>query len=185
MIYKMIELLECNHPDTGELVIEEFRIVEGFEQKYEVSSFGRVLSLKSGVPKLMKICLNKRGYPHIVLSHNGMSITQRVHKLVAKLFLGHTPQGMVTVIHHKDSNKTNNKIFNLEITTQRTNLHQKVRTKTSQYVGVCWDKKNSIWKARIFFDNRDTNLGHFKTEIEAHHAYQNKLTELNRPQNQI
>jgi len=49
---------------------------------------------------------------------------------------------------------------------------------TSNYKGVCWDKKLKKWRSEISINKERKYIGCFKTEIEAHNAYQNKLKEI-------
>lgn len=58
----------------------------------------------------------------IVLTVNGKKLYPNVHRLVAKLFIPN-PNGL-REINHKDGNKLNNKVSNLEwVTTQENQLH--------------------------------------------------------------
>lgn len=48
-----------------------------------------------------------------LFDHDGKRRTERIHRLVAKAFIGEIPKGYH--IHHKDGNKQNNRLDNLEI----------------------------------------------------------------------
>lgn len=89
---------------------------------YQVSNLGRVRSLdrtgknsKYGVRiykgKIIKPCFIK-GYLNISLSNNGIVKKYFIHHLVARMFIPNYIQGFE--INHKDEDKTNNKIENLE-----------------------------------------------------------------------
>ena len=102
-------------------MIEEWRDIVGYEGLYQVSNMGRVRSLnynKTGVTKIMKHSMTK-GYHHIMLSKNGKVKRFRVHRLVAQAFIPN-PQGLPD-INHKDENKNNNCIDNLEWCTKDYN----------------------------------------------------------------
>lgn len=100
---------------------EEWKPVVGFEQFYEVSSFGRVKALdrivnyKDGRSYLKREAIlnakSKQGYPGVSLLPR--TPRQCVHTLVASAFLGPKPAGARTV-NHKDGNKSNNHVENLE-----------------------------------------------------------------------
>ena len=51
-------------------------------------------------------------------------------------------------------------------------------TKTSQYKGVCWYKRDNKWMSFIKINKKHIYIGLFKTELEAHEAYENKLKTL-------
>ena len=149
---------------------EIWETIKGFE-KYKVSTFGRVKSLKFGKEKILKESINAHGYLSVGL--NGK--TKKIHQLVAIAFLGHIPCGHKLVVNHIDINKLNNHVSNLEIVTARENCSLKHLKSASQYVGVYWKKDSSKWKAQIQINGKRKHLGHFTNELEASNAYQNAL----------
>jgi len=144
---------------------------------YQISNYGRVKSLKHGKVKMLKGGIDINGYKLISL-YNPKQKTFKVHKLVAIHFLNHIPCGWELVINHKDFNKLNNHIDNLEIITSRENTNKKHLKSSSQYVGVSWHKLTEKWSAYISIKGKINHLGIFEKEIDAHNAYQNKLKEL-------
>jgi len=113
---------------------EIWKDVPGYEGKYQVSNLGNIKSLakslKNGKTKEEKILSIKgtcgNGYYKITLSKNGKLKTWLVHKLVAQSFL-YKPDYKVE-INHKDGNKLNNKIDNLEYCTSSENKLHAFRT---------------------------------------------------------
>lgn len=105
---------------------EEWRPVVGYEDRYEVSSLGRIVSLnfrRSGRSKEMSPSLDSWGYPGVRLSDGGGLKTRRsicVHSVVARAFLGEKPPGLH--VNHKDGNKLNNAAENLEYVTCLVNI---------------------------------------------------------------
>jgi len=96
----------------------EWRAIEGYEGKYAVSDGGEVMSMnfaKSGLPGIMRFNLS-RGYLAVQL---GDRKRYTVHRLVAEAFIGPRPTGMH--INHKDGNKKNNSVSNLEYVTPSEN----------------------------------------------------------------
>ena len=91
-------------------------------------------------------------------------------------FLGHVPDGTMNfVVNHKDSNRTNNRVENLEIVTHRYNIYHgaKKRDSSSKYVGVSLlhGYKNK-WISGICINNKTYNLGVYKSEDEAGLIYE-------------
>lgn len=102
------------------------RPVVGYEGYYEVDQFGRVygmgrvITVKDGdrvyekplSGKQMKQRMHSAGYKTVALTKNGKTKAQFVHRLVAEAFLPN-PDGL-PMVNHKDEDKTNNFIENLE-----------------------------------------------------------------------
>jgi len=111
---------------------EIWRWVKGYEGRYKVSNFGRVMSVRLGKNKILKLCPNIHGYLICSLFLNGAQKTRDVHNLVAYAFLPPCPgkQGRGSAdwqIDHIDENKTNNHVSNLRWLTAKEN---KLRSKT-------------------------------------------------------
>lgn len=108
------------------LCIEEvWKPVVGYEGLYEVSNLGRVKSLpKKGFKKeaIRKTGMDVRnGYVTVILRKNNIPYTKRVHSLVVEAFLGiKTTKKLVA--NHINGQKTDNRLENLEIISQRDNI---------------------------------------------------------------
>ncbi|QHJ80736.1 MAG: hypothetical protein [Bacteriophage sp.] len=90
--------------------MEIWKDVKGFEGKYWVSNKGNVRGYYS-YDGLKGRDVN--GYLQICLSHKGKRHERRVHRLVAEAFLGLDIESDV-VVNHKDEDKSNNNVENLE-----------------------------------------------------------------------
>ena len=66
---------------------EVWQDVQGFESIYQVSTMGRVRSLKKGIIKILTPCINNMGYLILTFYANGKQKTFHVHKLVANTFI--------------------------------------------------------------------------------------------------
>ncbi|CAH9014330.1 putative HNH endonuclease IV [Vibrio phage 249E41-1] len=112
-------------------MVTYWKDIEGYEGVYEVSSEGGVRT-KSGsyVNSLGRKCFRKSKYRKV--SHHGtryMTITlqnktHRVHRLVAKAFIPN-PEDK-PFVNHKDGNKKNNIVSNLEWVTEKENSEHAV-----------------------------------------------------------
>lgn len=79
---------------------------------YEVSSAGRVRSLKRGSVRILKTFNNLQGYPMVSLCVKGKPNTRTVHRLVAA---AHVPNDFgLLEVNHIDGDKSNNHSSNLE-----------------------------------------------------------------------
>lgn len=74
-------------------------------------------------------------------------------------------------VDHIDGNGLNNCKSNLRAVTNRQNLQKQNIKKSSKYVGVYLDKRTNKWKATIRINKKQTYLGCFNSELEAHEEY--------------
>ena len=110
--------------------IEEWKDIKGYEGLYQVSNLGRVKSLpRKYAPKerILKPEIGKRGYPYVVFSYNKERKTLKIHRLVAETFIPN-PDNLPQV-NHKDENKSNNCVENLEWCTNGYNVNYGDRNK--------------------------------------------------------
>lgn len=114
---------------------EIWKPVVNYDGFYEVSSRGSVRSLggRRGSSKRILKQADVKGYLCLALSVNGVRRTRLAHRLVAEVFLDN-PLGL-TEVNHKDGNKRNNCVENLEWTTHADNIAHAVRTKLTDNTG--------------------------------------------------
>lgn len=109
--------------------MEVWKDIDGYNGKYQVSNLGNVRSFsrwKNG--GLLKPGINTNGYYSVNLVKDGRKNTQliNIHRLVAMTFLDN-PKGLREV-NHKDGNKLNNAVDNLEWVDRFENIRHAVRT---------------------------------------------------------
>ena len=96
---------------------EVWKDIAGYDGFYMVSNTGKVMSVggrcgTSRNPLMLKQSANHDGYLKVRLLYNGKDVTAKVHRLVAEAFIENS-DGKETV-NHKDGNKQNNHVDNLE-----------------------------------------------------------------------
>ena len=77
-------------------------------------------------------------------------------------------------IDHKDLNKLNNQKYNLRVATRSQNARNQGLTAANKsgYKGVCWNKSQNKWMAKIRVGGKNQKfIGHFTCPIEAAKAY--------------
>jgi hypothetical protein len=109
---------------------------------------------------------------------SGKRRQRRQTTLFLHRLLMNPPKGMV--IDHINHNGLDNRKENLRICTNAENVRnsRNSQNNTSGYKGVCWDKSNKKWKARIGKDYKQIHIGCFDILEEAARAYDAKAKEL-------
>lgn len=99
------------------IMTEEWRPIKNYEDRYAVSSFGRVKVLpRKGSRIIVEIIMilenHYRGYKCIQLTNLNGRKKFFIHRLVGDAFLPNPD--MLPVVNHKDLDKHNNNLSNLE-----------------------------------------------------------------------
>lgn len=168
--------------------MEEWKDIPNFKGLYQVSSKGRVKSLKKIVnakngskalrkEKILKEKTDKDGYLSVVLTKNKKRFYFRTHRLVLLSFVGRSEKQ----VDHINADKKDNRLLNLRYCTLRENNSWRCQglNKTSKYTGVSWSKKEKKWRAQIQVNKKAYHLGFFEIEKEAYATYRNFVKELN------
>ena len=147
--------------------MEEWRVINGFPN-YSVSNLGNIRNNKTG--KFLKSCV-KSGYLNITLINDKIKKTFKVHRLVALAFIENTENK--TDVNHKNKNKLDNTLSNLEwMTRKENNQHRSIdliyKTNRNKQInrlskenGEILEKYNSIEDAGVWaFENKLTNNSH-------------------------
>lgn len=93
-------------------------------------------------------------------------VTHAVHRVIWFIETGEVPNH----IDHIDGNKLNNKISNLRSVTPRENSQNKKEHREGKLIGA--SKKRKRWAAAATVNGKNTHIGTYDTELEAHNAYQ-------------
>ena len=104
--------------------MEEWKDINGYEGLYQVSSFGRVKSLKFGKEKILKTTTANKGYEQLSLTKNGKCKTYKVHRLVCESFIPNTENK--PCIDHINTIRTDNRVDNLRWVTHTENCNNPI-----------------------------------------------------------
>lgn len=104
----------------------------------------------------------------------GKSHTIFMHKWV----LG---AGKGQMVDHKNRNPLDNRRSNLRLCTaseNAINAGKTSRSTTSKFKGVCWNKRERIWRAKIRKEGKHFSIGSFAKEEDAARAYNREAAKL-------
>lgn len=109
---------------------EDWADIKGYEGLYQVSTLGKVKSLpRHGTysePHILKVSSDGNGYLQVGLCKNSIYKSHKVHRLVATAFIPN-PNNLPEV-NHRDENKHNNRVSNLEWCNRNYNVNYGSRT---------------------------------------------------------
>ena len=156
-------------------MIEEWKVIEGYNNNYSVSNKGNVKNNKTD--KILKPRLDRHGYYRLNLRLNRKKKTVMVHRLTALAFILN-PENKPCV-DHINNNTSDNNINNLRWATHKeNNYNQKLsKANTSGVKGVHYDKRKTKWRAQIQLDGINIHIGYFDTIEEAKQARIKKANE--------
>jgi len=136
--------------------MEIWKTIENFEEFYEVSNLGnirskdRITSNKHFIKGIKRYPRNSNGYYRITLQKNGKCKNCALHRLVAIAFISNLNN--YPIINHKDGNKLNNSIENLEWCSYKENAMHAHKNKLIKYntnsvlENQTYSFANEIWK---------------------------------------
>lgn len=147
--------------------------IEGYEKSYQINKNGQIRTLRNSPKRhkfdLLKPQINKKnGYVYQMLYKNGKQKLWRLHRLVAQTFIpnpNNYPQ-----INHKDGNKQNNCVENLEWCTQEQNMLHAFRTglqKPSEKQRQAITQTNKLKQKRVCLIKNGEVIGVYSGMAEA------------------
>ena len=104
---------------TRDAVMTQWKQIEEFDG-YFVSETGQVKHVENGIERELSPCVHSKGYLRVNISVNGVNHTRRIHRLVASAFIPN-PENKPQV-NHKNGNKQDNSVENLEWVTGSENI---------------------------------------------------------------
>jgi hypothetical protein len=119
---------------------EEWRIVKT-HQKYEVSNKGRVRNAET--KKCLALTTTSGDYYKVNMFGSDAKPTQRVNRIVALAFLGEPPvKGMYC--HHKNHDRQDNRVENLEWVTPEENSQAHIKWNDKKLFRVSLEREAAL-----------------------------------------
>ena len=145
------------------MATEIFKSIPNYPN-YEASNLGQVKSLnfkRTGKERMLKHGINGGGYPYLNLWKDGKRKTIKVHQLVIWAFKGIKPNGYKHHIDHLNGIKTDNRLDNLEVVSNRENISRGYKNKktSSKYTGVSYNKGVKKYNSNIYINGKLYYLG--------------------------
>ena len=109
-----------------------------------------------------------RGYAYVTISRKRYP----AHRLAWAYMYSEMP----SILDHINGNPLDNRISNLRIATPAENSQNRIRANNNSShgkLGLSFDKKKQLWRARIGLDGKRIYLGKFKSQDDAYQAYLN------------
>lgn len=145
---------------------EVWKDIYDFKEKYEVSNCGRIRNKITN--HILKFTNQYGDYFSIILYDNNHKRTTRVHREVAVAFIPN-PNNL-PVVNHKNCNKQDNRVENLEWCSYRGNVLHAIKNNRGTIEGInkynknrCFEKYGYIYQ----FDKNMNFVGKYKSAKEA------------------
>ena len=171
----MMDYNDLLHEFTQEeLDSEVWKDIDGYDYEYQISNLGRFKRVtaysKNYTGFITRGAFDKFGYLRITVVKNKKSKTLKIHRLVAQYFLGNYSEDLS--VNHKNFNKSDNRIENLEMMTYSENaldfiLKVKKEKSYSNILGVGYHSQLGKWTTRVNKNGKRVSLGTYSTKEEA------------------
>ena len=136
-IVSMVLSLALEKVKSIDIEGEIWKDMPDYEGLYQISNKGRVKSVQRVInegtkfsyiskEKILKTAISKDGYIYAYLCKNGKMKSKAIHRLVAIAFIPN--DGLLSDVNHKDENKLNNSVENLEWCSKEYNTKYGTRT---------------------------------------------------------
>lgn len=140
----------------GNCMEEVWKPIEDFKDKYEISNLGRIRNIRTN--HILKMTNQYGDYFSIILYNETHKRTTRIHREVAKAFVPN-PNNLPCV-NHKDMNKQNNNVNNLEWCTYSYNTRDAINKGANTMSGFNRYNKNKFHEkyGKLFQCDKEKNI---------------------------
>ena len=135
---------------------EIWKDIKGYDGDYQVSNLGKVKSLKKDREKILKHS-NNNGYCLVCLYKNKKTTACSVHQLVYYTF-NDVEKTKDFVIDHINRDKSDNRLENLRLVTQRKNTQNREK----KFKGYVYNKKSRTYRSVTDINNKQICLINIK-----------------------
>jgi len=139
--------------------MEIWKDIKGYEGVYKCSNYGRIKRLKGwhNYERILKsVAGSENGYVIQPLSHNCKRKTHAVHRIIAIAFIPNPYNKRC--INHKDGNKLNNYVTNLEWCTYKENMIHSFKKGTHDPHRPNSYKRLNKFKVRVIKKSNDLTI---------------------------
>lgn len=155
--------LEINGEIAYQCIINKNYYITKTGKLYSIFVKGGQGKININNPRKVAYGQDKDGYYRVVLSNNGNRKYIKIHQLVCEQFIGHVTPPFV--VNHKDGNKHNNNVNNLEIITDIENIHHAWKNGLSK-------KENNPNRIPIdVYDHQLDTIYHYTSIADANKAH--------------
>lgn len=135
---------------------EIWKLVNGFENKYAISNFGRIKNIRTN--HILKMTNKYGDYFRIILYDETHKKSCYIHRLVAEHFLKNPNN--YPCINHKDLDKQNNRVDNLEWCTYSYNTKDAISKGANTMAGFNKYNKNKFYNkyGKLFQLDKNRNV---------------------------
>lgn len=146
---------------------EKWSLIIGYEDLYKISNKGNVYNIRKN--KIHNQQISNTGHARVRLSKNGINKKHSIARLVAEHFLN--KEDGRDCVNHKDNNKLNNHVENLEWCNKRELVRYSYITerqdRDGKYFYINYHKQSKSYRVRIRQDNKIINVGARKSLSDA------------------
>lgn len=130
-------------------MFEEWRPIDKYDGRYEVSSKGRIRSCFSGEYKIITARTYTHDYERVRFMVNGKEHRHFVHRLVAEAFI-QNPENK-PYVNHINGDRVDNRVENLEWVTQKENVNHAINVLGVDFSGLNGLRKSVIRNDGVVF----------------------------------
>ena len=146
---------------------EQWKDVKGWEGKYQISNFGRLKSILKNKNGKIRSVKNRHGwYLTVPLCCNCHRETVRIHRLVAEAFIPNLHK--YPEVNHKDGNKQNNNVENLEWCTRAMNMRHAIKMNPRIIKNMVNYNRFLKTKTILQYNLKGDYLAAYPNAVEAH-----------------